>query len=90
MNNTSGHEGDGCRSKQFKIVSEEEECMWSLPAIMAEYANENSEKFIPDKDLKEAILLKLPRPESIDPVKKLGDFLSELLLNKRKELWISR
>ena len=57
---------------------------------MAEYANENSEKFIPDKDVKEAILLRLPRPENIDPVKKLGDFLSELLLNKRKELWISR
>ena len=57
---------------------------------MAEYANENSEKFIPDKDVKEATLLKLPRPENIDRVKKLGDFLSELLLNKRKELWISR
>ena len=46
---------------------------------MTEYANENSEKFIPDKDVKEAILLKLPRPENIDPVKKLEDFLLELL-----------
>ena len=60
--------------KPFKIVSEEEEYRWSLPADMAEYAHENSEKFITDKDVKEPILLKLPRPENIDPVKKLDDF----------------
>ena len=60
--------------KPFKIVSEEEEYRWSLPADMAEYAHENSEKFITDKDVKEPILLKLPRPESIDLVKKLDDF----------------
>ena len=35
------------------IKTEEEEYSWSLPANMAEYANENSEKFIPDKDVKE-------------------------------------
>ena len=44
---------------------------------MAEYANENSQKFIPEKDVKETILLKLPRPENIDPVKMLDDFLLE-------------
>ena len=44
---------------------------------MAEYANENSQKFIPKKDVKETILLKLPRPENIDPVKMLDDFLLE-------------
>ena len=60
--------------KRFKIVSEEEEYRWSLPADMAEYAHENSEKFITDKDVKEPILLKLPRPENIDLVKKLDDF----------------
>ena len=79
LNNPSGHESDGCTSKRFKIVSEEEEFRWSLPADTVEYANKNSEKFIPDKDVKEAILLKLPRPENIDPVKKLEDFLLELL-----------
>ena len=63
LNNPSGHESDGCTSKRFKVVLEEEEYRWSLPADMAECANENSEKFIPDKDVKEAILLKLPRPE---------------------------
>ena len=51
---------------------------------MAQYANENSEKFIPDKGVKEAILLKLLRSENIDPVKKLDDFLLELLKQKKK------
>ena len=45
LNNTSGHESHGCTSKRFKIV----------------YPKETSEKFIPDKDVKEAILLKLPK-----------------------------
>ena len=84
LNNPSSHESDGCTSKRFNIVSEEEEYGWSLLADMAEYANENSEKFIPDKDVKEAILLKLPRPENIDPVKKLDDFLLELLKQNKK------
>ena len=61
LNNTSGHESNGCTSKRFKIVSGEEKYRWSLPADMNEYPKENSEKFIPDKDVKEAILLKLPK-----------------------------
>ena len=67
-NNPSGHETDGCISKKFKIVSEEGEYRWSLPADMAEYANENSEKFIRNQDVKEAILLKLSRPDNTDLV----------------------
>ena len=51
---------------------------------MTGYANENLEKFIPDTNVKEAILLKLPRPENIDPVKKLDEFLLELLKQKKK------
>ena len=60
-------------------MSKEDEYWWSLLADMTEYANENPEKFIRDKDVKEAIWLKLPRPGNIDPVKKLNNFLLELL-----------
>ena len=83
-NNPSDRGSDGCTSKRFKIVSEEEEYRWSLPADMTEYANENSKKFMPDNDVKEAILLKLPRQGNIDPVKKLDDFLLELLKQKKE------
>ena len=83
LNNPSSHESDGCTSKQFKTVSENGEYRWSLPADMAEYSNKNSEKFLPGKDVKEAILLKMPRPENIDPVRKLDEFLLELLKQKK-------
>ena len=89
LNNPFGHKSDGCTSQRFKIVSEEEEYRWSLPADMAEYANENLEKFIPEKDVQEATLLKLSRPENIDPVKKLDDFLLELLKQKKNTVDIT-
>ena len=49
---------------------------------MAEYASEDSEKFIPDKNFIKAILLKLSRPENIDPVKNLYNLLLKSLKQK--------
>ena len=37
---------------------------------MASYANDTSEKYIPEKVLKGAILIKTPRPKNLDPLKK--------------------
>ena len=51
---------------------------------MANYANDNSEKYIPEKDIKEAILIKTLRPENLDPVKKLGDYLQKLMKQKKR------
>ena len=51
---------------------------------MANYANDNSEKYIPEKDVREAILIKTPRSENLDPVKKLDDYLQELLKQKKR------
>ena len=36
---------------------------------MASFANDNSEKYIPEKDVQEANLIKIPRPENLDPLK---------------------
>ena len=38
----------------------------------------------PRKYVKEAILIKTPRPENLDPVKKLDDYLQELLNQKKR------
>ena len=38
---------------------------------MASYANDNSEKHIPEKNVKEEILIKKSRPENLHPVKKI-------------------
>ena len=50
--------GDGPNSKRFRIITEEKEHKWSLPLDMASYANDNSEKYIPEKDVKKAGLIK--------------------------------
>ena len=64
------------------MISEEEEYKWNLPQDMASYANDNSEKYLAEKDVKEAILIKTPRPENLDPVKKLVKYLQELRKQK--------
>ena len=46
---------------------------------MASCANNNLEKYIPEKDVKEAILIKTLRPENLDPVEKLENYLHEFL-----------
>ena len=74
-NGSSAQGGDGPNSKRFRIITEEEEYKWSLPQDMASYANGNLEKYIPEKDVKEAILIKTARPENLDPVKKLDNYL---------------
>ena len=51
---------------------------------MTSYENYNSEKYIPEKDVKEAILIKTTRPEHFDSVKKLDDNLQERLKQKKR------
>ena len=51
---------------------------------MVSSTNCNSEKFIPEKDVKKEILIKATRPGNLDPVKKLGDYLQELLKQKKR------
>ena len=51
---------------------------------MASYANKYFEEFIPEGDLKEAILTQSPVLENKDTVKKLDDFLKDILKEKKK------
>ena len=51
---------------------------------MRSYANGNSEKYIPGKDVKVAILIQTPRPENLHPVKKLDEYLQDLLKQKKR------
>ena len=43
------------------------------------YANDSLEKNIPEKNVKETISMKTPRPENLDPVQKMDDYLQEFL-----------
>ena len=71
--------------KRFKITSEEEENAWSLPDEMLEYVNEQFEKYIKEKDLKESIMSLHPIPSNMRKVKKLDMFLQELMKDARKK-----
>ena len=83
-NGFSAQGGDGPNSKRFRIITEEEEYKRPLPQDMASHGNNNPEKYIQEKYVKEVILIKTPRPENLDPVKKLDDYLQELLKQKKR------
>ena len=70
---------------RFKIVTEDEKFKWKFPKGMASYANKYFEEFIPGGDLKEAILTQSPVPKNMDTVKKLDDFLKDLLKEKKEK-----
>jgi len=59
----------------------DEEYKWSLPESMAEYVKENFENFIPEKNVKEAVLVPNPRPDNLVPAK---EFLSDLMKERKK------
>lgn len=69
IDNQTGQNGrDSC-----KITREEDAYKWSLPDNLALY------EFIPDKELREQILLELPRPSNLDPVKNLNESLVNIM-----------
>ena len=55
-----------------------------ITQCMANYANKYFEEYISEDSLKEAILCQNPIPDNLDNVKKLDDFLSDILKEKRK------
>ena len=52
---------------------------------MAKYANEHFECYIKEADLKAAILQLSPVPDNIDPVRKLDEFIKDILKEKRHQ-----
>ena len=51
---------------------------------MVNYANKYFEEYFPEDSLKEVILCQNPVPGNLDNVKKLDDFLRDILKEKRK------
>ena len=52
---------------------------------MAKYANDNFEEYIKDRDVKKAVLVENPVPNNLDSVKKLDDFVHDILKEKHKQ-----
>ena len=72
---SDGNDSNDLQHARFKIATEDEKFKWKLPKGMASYANKYFEEFIPEGDLKEAILTQSPVPENMDTVKELDNFL---------------
>lgn len=51
---------------------------------MATYANEHFELYVPDKEIKSAILVENPVHINIDPVKKMDDFVKSILKDNQR------
>ena len=69
---------------RFKIITENEKFKWKLPKSMANYTNKYFEDYVPENSLKEDILCQNPVLGKIDNIKKLDDFLRDVLKEKRK------
>lgn len=57
--------------KRFKIFSQEEEFKWDLPNEMLGYFKGNCDKSIPEKDIKDQVMITNPRLENLTS-KKVG------------------
>ena len=71
---------------RFKIITENEKFEWKLLKSMANYATKyfEPEDYVPEDSLKEVILCQNPVPDNLDNVKKLDDFLKDILKEKCK------
>ena len=64
--------------------TENEKFKSKLPKSMVNYENKYFEEYVPEDSLKEAILCQNPVAGNLDNVKKLDDFLTDILKEKRK------
>ena len=82
-----------CRTKsptpeisQFHIVNQEDQFKWELSGTMAEHANDHLNVFIQEKDLKESILMTIPVPSNLKEVRRMDEFMAELLKEKQQKV----
>ena len=76
---------DGSLGSRFQVISEEEKFRYNFPTDMAEYANTHFETYVKEADLEQQILTENPVPDNLDQVKKLDDFVRDILKDKRKQ-----
>ena len=81
---SSESEEEDQETKRFHIVSNEDQFKWDLPSELASYANTQFEKYIPEKSIHNAICEVHPMTNNLNQVKKMDEFLRDLLKEKNK------
>ena len=70
---------EGTLGNRFQVIFEKDKFRYSLPTDMAEYANTHFETYVKEADLKQHILMENPIPDNLDQIKKLDDFVRDIL-----------
>ena len=74
----------------LKVVPEKDKKKWSLLEELADFYNENANKFIPDKDMVDTITGDLPVPTNIIEVPQMDDFIASMLLTNGKNFVVDK
>ena len=64
---------------RLQVISDEDKFRYNLGTDMAEYANTHFETYVKEADLKEQIFMENPVPDNLNQVKKLDDFVRDIL-----------
>ena len=65
--------------KMFCAVPKHDKFKWDLSENLAKYTNDHFNKFIPDKDLQESILVENLVPLNLHPLRKMDEFVRDLM-----------
>ena len=76
---------EGTLGSHFQVISEQDKLRYILPTDMAEYANTHFETYVKEADLNHQILKENPVPDDLDHLKKLDNFVRDILKDKHKQ-----
>ena len=76
---------EGTLGSQFQVISEQDKLRYILPTDMAEYVNTHFETYVKEADLNHQILKENPVPDDLDHLKKLDNFVRDILKDKHKQ-----
>ena len=89
--NHSENEEEGL-TKRFYITNQEQQFQWKITPDMAKYDISYFSVFIQENDLNESILIQNPVPTNFQEVKRMDEYIVQLLKEKksRRKIWMSR
>jgi len=81
---SSDSETDREEKEKFHVPSKGKSFVYKLPKSLANYANDYCNSYVTEKELQESVLEASPVPANFTSVKKLDEFIREIMKEKRK------
>ena len=73
-------------TSRLQVVNQEAQFKWELLDTAAEYTNDHLNIFIQEKDVKESILKTIPVPSNLQEVRRMDEFMVQLLKEKLQKI----